>query len=786
MNGASRFPVRSKPGGATCGFTAMTFLDRTREKALDREPGHFPYWLGTVRTGTFCPHGMNTEVLCGITLTFAVHALPGRSFGHVRMTAPGHSSSLTMAHSAPRSGQRVKLARNWANSLGGTAYIPLEIAQFAVRLENVVDRLADAVLADRFVPDDVRAAGAALVRWGCTGVDSLQVTMEVLGRGLLALPDLPGPARSAERVVLVLGSLASGYTEELRLVTMEQQESMSQALLRSLCESRQRLRAIEARFDDVVANSTNGIVLTDEHGAFLRTNEELGEILGYSRAEMAGLALFDLVRPEEAELLRDGYAKLLGGTALRVQSEQRLLRKDGDSAWATLTVTAPLPDDPECRFVVVVEDRTELNLLHGQLNHQALHDMLTRLPNRQYFTTSLERVLRHAAPSTGITLYLLDLDAFSLITHGLGRRVGDLLLESVAHRLEALFDGEDAMVARFGADEFAVLVENSPTTPDAVSTVRRINEELSEPVYVDGHGIASPASIGVVDRPPAGMDAAALLEAAEMTLARAKHNGRTQWALFDPHQDSRDREVFGLAVALPGAWENGELSVVHRPLVRLDGGGVVGLDALLSWDHPHRGRLPHERCAELAEETGLILPLGSWLLGSACGDAQNRRAEPGDDRPLHVGLTPNQSSDPDLLSRVLSVLDHTGLAADRLWLGMPAAALSRDGGEAAENLRLLASAGVATEMLDFGTAPGDLAHLEELPVRAVRIARWMVRRQARCDREDSPVASALRGILSVVHSTGTTVIVDGVDTERQAEWWRRVGADIAQGAFTTV
>ncbi|HEX6339939.1 MAG TPA: EAL domain-containing protein [Umezawaea sp.] len=663
--------------------------------------------------------------------------------------------------------------------------MPLEFTRFRVMLEDVVDELADAVMAERFTPEAVQAHGAALVEWGCTGTTSLQVTMEVLGRGILALPELPAPGWCAERVVLVLGSFAAGYTEALRLSTMAQQESMSQALLKTLAETRHRARAIEAEFDEVVASTTNGVVLTDRNGTFLRTNEVLGEILGYTRPEMVGLTVFDLVHEDERDALRDGYAELLGGAAPRVQSEQRLQRKDGDSAWATLTVTAPLPDDPEGRFVVVVEDRTELNLLHGQLNHQALHDMLTRLPNRQYFTTSLERVLRHASPSTGITLYHLDLDAFSLITHGLGRRAGDLLLESVARRLEALFEDEAAMVARFGADEFAVLVENSPTTPDAASTVRRINEELSEPVYVHGHGVASPASIGVVDRPSPGMGAAALLEAAEMTLARAKRNGRTQWELYDPYQDDRDREGFGLAVSLPGAWENGELSVVHQPLVRLDGGEVVGLDALLSWEHPVRGRLPHERCAELAEETGLVLPLGSWLLGSACGEAEQRRRGRGVDQPLHVGLTPNQSSDPDLLSRVLTVLDETGLPADLLWLGIPAAALSHGDGEAAENLRLLASAGVATEILDFSTSPGDLAHVEDLPVRAVRIARWMVRRQARCDREDSLVTLALRGILSVVHRTGTTVIVDGVDTERQARWWHRVGADIAQGTFTT-
>ncbi|MEO6084605.1 MAG: EAL domain-containing protein [Umezawaea sp.] len=702
------------------------------------------------------------------------------------MTAPQPSASLVEASPTTRSAQRLALARKWANSLSSTAFIPLDNTQFRELLVSLLDRLVDAALAKRCAYASVHADGALLVRSGCTGAESLQVTMDVLGRGLPSLPELHGTARGGEPVVLVLGALATGYSEELRLLTMEQQESMCRALLKSLTESRQRLWEVQAEFDDVVDNSSNGVVLVDRCGAFVRANDVLGEILGYTGSEMAGLTLFDLIRPEEEVLFRESFAKLLTGVARRVQSEQRLLRKDGDNAWVTLTVTAPQPEDPESRFVVVVEDRTELNLLHGQLNHQALHDMLTRLPNRQYFSTSLERVARHAAPTTGITLYYLDLDAFSLITHGLGRRVGDLLLDSVAHRLEALFEGEEAMVARFGADEFAVLVENSPTTPDALSTVRRINEELSEPVYVDGYGVASPASIGVVDRPPAGMGAAALLEAAEMTLARAKRNGRTQWELFDPYQDARDREMFGLAVALPGAWENGELSVVHRPLVRLNGGEVVGLDALLSWEHPSRGRLPHERCAQLAEETGLILPLGSWLLGSACGEAESRRTGLGDDQPLHVGLTPNQSSDPDLLSRVLTVLGDTGLPADRLWLGIPAAALSQDNGEAAENLRLLASAGVATEILDFSTSPGDLAHLEDLPVRAVRIARWMVRRQARCDREDSLVTLALRGILAVVHRTGTTVIVDGVDTEQQAEWWRNVGADIARGEFTTV
>jgi diguanylate cyclase (GGDEF)-like protein/PAS domain S-box-containing protein len=696
------------------------------------------------------------------------------------MTVPAPENRLPSQPSVTRSHQRVKLARKWANLISSTEYVSLQRAEFEEQLENLVDGLVDALRAEPFTPDAAVQHGARLVEFGCTGPSSLQRSLDVLGRGLLALPELVGIARFTEKVVLLIGALAAGYTEAIRFATLSQQETMSQSLLKALNDAHRNGRVLEAELEHMMSNSANGIAFTERDGRFIRPTDRFAEIVGYTVDELLGLTLFDLARPEDTAELHGAYDMLLDGSAHQVQHEQMLLSKDGVGAWVSLTLSAPRPGGAADQFLTVLEDRTELHLLHGQLNHQALHDMLTRLPNRQYFTSNLERTLRHADPAFGVTLYHLDLDAFSLITHGLDRRAGDLLLEHVAQRLQILFAGEKAMVARFGADEFAVLVENSPGTPDAVTTVRRINEELSEPMYVDGHGIASPASIGVVDRPPAGLSAAALLEAAEMTLARAKRHGRTQWALYDPFEDARDRESFGLAASLPGAWENGQLSVVHRPLVRLGEDRVVGLDALLSWDHPEHGRLAHERCAELAEQTGLVAPLGGWLLRSACEQA----GEDDHGLPLHVGLTPNQASDPDLMGQVLGILNDTGLAPGRLWLGVPASALAT-AGEAADNVRLLAAAGVESEIHEFGTAAGDFAHLEDLPVRAVRIAGWLVRRQAERGDQESLVTSALREVLAIVHRAGATVIVDGVDSAEQARWWRHVGADLAQGEFFT-
>jgi len=669
----------------------------------------------------------------------------------------------------------VKLARKWANLISSTEYLLLQRAEFEEQLENLVDRLVDALRAEPFAADTAIQHGARLVEFGCTGPASLQQSLDVLGRGLLALPELVGISRFAEKVVLLLGALAAGYTEAIRFATLSQQETMSQALLKALNDAHRNGRALQAQLEHVVSNSANGIALTEPDGRFVGPNARFAEILDCTVEQLLDLNLFDLVHPEDRTALVDAYALLREGKAHQIHSEQRLRRADGERAWVTLTLSAPRPDGDREQFLTVVEDRTELHLLHRQLNHQALHDMLTRLPNRQYFTTHLERTLRHADPAHGVTLYHLDLDAFSLITHGLGRRAGDQVLERVAQRLRNLFATEKAMVARFGADEFAVLVENTADTPDAVTTVRRINEELSEPMYVDGHGVAAPASIGVVDRPQRDVEAATLLDAAELTLARAKRGGPAQWAMHDRFEDVRDREGFSLAASLPGAWETGQFTVVRKPLVRLDGDRLVGFDALMRWDHPEHGSLPHERCAELAERTGLVMALGSWLLSSACGPDEHDH-----DLPLHVALTPNQASDPDLVGQVLGILNDTGLSPGRLWLGVPASALATEG-EAADNLRLLAAAGVESEMREFNAAAADLANLEDLPVRAVRIAGWVVRRMAAPADRDCLVATALRDVLAIVRRTGASVIVDGIDTAEQARWWQGIGADVAQG-----
>jgi diguanylate cyclase (GGDEF)-like protein/PAS domain S-box-containing protein len=648
--------------------------------------------------------------------------------------------------------------------------VPLLQDELESQLLELLDGVVNALRSEPFSTVVAKDVITRLEAMNCLGAESLRSTVDVLGKSLISQQELGDVERLTEKVIALIGTIAADYADAIRAETFTQQENINRALLKAVQDARWNLKI----FDEVATCSSSGIVISGLNGELVRANDAFGQIVEYTLTELTERSLFDLIHPAEAPGLREAYESMLEGEHERIRHGQRLVRKDGEVARVSLSATVLRDGNGQpSHFVTVVEDGTELNLLQNELRRQALHDMLTGLPNRQFFTTHMEGVLRRADPVTGVTLYHLDLDAFSLIIGGLGRQVADLLLITVAERLQSVVAGEKAMVARFDGDEFAILVENSPTTPDPLTVVSMINEELSEPVYIGDHGVAATASIGVVHRPPPGMDPAALLGASGTTLRRAKSNGRRQWELFHPDQHESDRRAFSLAAEMPGAWERGELGVTYRPIARLRDKQVVGMEAILRWDHPVRGLVCGEKCLELAEETGLIITLGQWLLRTACEQQRWDRSV-----PLSVNLTAHQSSDADLVGDVGRALKDTGVSPDRLWLGMPVAALLAGRGEAMDNLRLLTENGVQAVALDFGAVAGDLVCVEDLSLRAVRIARWLVQREP---VPGSPVTHTLLDVSRLVHLSGAEVIVDGVDTEEQLQWWRAAGADLAQG-----
>lgn len=670
---------------------------------------------------------------------------------------------------------RSLLARKWAYLLSGVTVVSLSREELDEELRGLLDTLCESLCRPSADTVPAERIGARLVALGYVGEPGLRCTLDVLGKGLPALPELREADRATERIVPALGALSCGFLLAHERSVLDQQEIMHLSLLKAVRDAQWNLKQSEARFDEVVTSSASGIAVVALDGRIVRANAALAEMLGHPSGELTGSVLYDVVHPESVDVLRDAMLALLDGGKDRIRQTQRLLRRDGDVVRISLTASLLRDaDDQPAHFVVVIEDGTELMLLQGELSRQALHDVLTGLPNRQYFGTHLEAALRRADPAYGVTLFHVDLDAFGMVCNSLGRRVGEQLLVHFAQRLKAVMARENAMIARFHSDEFGILVENTATTPDIDTIVRAINDELAEPFFVDGHGLALSASAGVVHRPAKGIDPVELLRQADQTLRRAKARRRGQWKMFDRDADTHDRQTQARAVGMAGAWEHGEIGVRYRPVARLDG-GLAGVEARLHWDRPDDVALSHEHCVELAESTGLILPLGDWLLRAAGRQGAWWRQRAGFGLPMVAGLTGHQVSDDALGTRVTRLLADTGLPPEQLMVGVPVGALPVSG--VIENVTVLADLGVRVMLDEFGLGPDDLRAVEDLPVDIVRVDRRLAEWQAWSD------STFLGALVPLVRQVGATLVVDGIHAGEQAEWWRTAGAELATGDY---
>lgn len=337
---------------------------------------------------------------------------------------------------------RMTLARKWSYRLLGAVTIPLGREDLDAELGTRLDALCSMLHEEPFATAPIEAAGAELATLGHLGKFGLRCTTEVLGPGLLALPEFQPVERYAERIALAMGALGTGFTGANAESVLAQQESMQRSLLKAVRDANWNLKESEARFNEVVSSSTNGVLIVDLDGRLLTVNAAIGHILGSTSDELTGTPLLDLIEPGFTDMLREAMTDLAAGATERVRQSQRLLRKDGDFARVTLTASLLRgADDEPIHFVVVVEDGTELELLQSELQRQSLHDALTGLPNRQFFTTQLEIALRKADPEHGITVFHLDLDAFGMVSDTFGGRVAERLLKHVTQRLKALLAG---------------------------------------------------------------------------------------------------------------------------------------------------------------------------------------------------------------------------------------------------------------------------------------------------------------------------------------------------------
>jgi diguanylate cyclase len=420
----------------------------------------------------------------------------------------------------------------------------------------------------------------------------------------------------------------------------------------------------------------------------------------------------------------------------------------------------------------------------ARFRYAALHDPLTGMPNRALLTGRLDEIFRSAGPDARLALCFIDLDSFKAVNDRLGHHVGDKLLVAVAGRLDLLARSLDQVAARVGGDEFVLLIEGTVGPEDAVKAAEAALEVLSEPFRIDGDEFAMTASIGIVERAVAETDPTELIRAADITLHWAKADGKARWSLFDPARNERQVARYALRAAMPAALDRDEFTLVYQPIVGLAGGTLDGVEALARWRHPDLGLLRPDRFIPLAEDSGLIVPLGLRLMEKACAQTARWWRDFGDAPYVSVNLAVAQMRHPRLLADVAGVLERTGLPAHKLQLELTESAVMGDDPETLVRLHDLAELGVRLAIDDFGTGYSNVANLRALPVHGLKLAGQFVADLRRSEPgEPLTEAGFLRILVYLGHTYGLTVTAEGVETAQQMEILKAVGCEAGQGYF---
>ncbi|MHB8576186.1 MAG: putative bifunctional diguanylate cyclase/phosphodiesterase [Dehalococcoidia bacterium] len=538
------------------------------------------------------------------------------------------------------------------------------------------------------------------------------------------------------------------------------------------------IRASEERFRSLLQNASDLMAVLDADGTLRYVSPSVERLLGYGVAALTGTRLFELVHPDDRVRVLAFHAEQLATPPVSVPIEFQC--RDQDGGWHHLEASfTNLLRDPSVGGVVVnARDVTERVRFQERLSHQAFHDPLTGLPNRALFMDRLDHALarnsRHFHP-TGVLF--LDLDRFKVINDSLGHAAGDALLAEVGRRFGGCLRSGDS-VARLGGDEFAVLLEDVCNERDATEVADRILACMRDPVAANGGEIFVGVSIGIALSTPQHARPTDLLQEADLALYWAKGLGRGCYAVFDPIMSANVAERLDLETELRRALERGELRLYFQPIVSLASQRLTEVEALVRWEHPVRGLIEPAQFIPLAEETGLIVPLGHWVLREACLQAARWTAEfPALKLVIGVNLSARQFCHPTLVEDVAAILAETGADPRLLKLELTESAVMDDAVRAIQTLERLREMGVLLAIDDFGMGYSSLSYLKRLPVTTLKIDRSFIDGLA-TDSHDSAI---VRSIVALAKSLGLQVTGEGIETTEQLTCLQALGCEQGQG-----
>ncbi|HSK82395.1 MAG TPA: EAL domain-containing protein [Rubrobacter sp.] len=525
------------------------------------------------------------------------------------------------------------------------------------------------------------------------------------------------------------------------------------------------------------------IIATDLEGKVLYWNRAAEELYGWSSEEALGRRLRDLTLSEELLDQAEVVASYL--RAGRTWSGETLLRRKDGSYVSVLGTATPFFDDRGnlAGMIGVSTDISERKALQEELERQASHDPLTGLYNRRVFVDRLGQALLRTRRknSTKVGVLFMDMDRFKTINDSLGHEAGDRLLVTVVERFKQHLRTEDVL-ARFGGDEFAVLLETVENPSEVIRVAQRIAECLREPFTVDDHQVSASTSVGItLGTAHANDDPEGMLRKADVAMYRAKEQGPGSYAVFDPAMQTRAQERLKLEAELRRALEQGEFVLYYQPEVSLHNGSMVGFEALLRWQHPERGLLKPSAFVPFAEETDLITPIGRWVLEEACRQAKRWEEEhlPAPPATMQVNLSARQLARRGLPQTVEEALRRADLDAHALALDITETVLIGASEHNAQAIEALKKMGIRLYLDDFGTGYSSLSYLKLLPVDRVKVDRTFVKGLG----GNATDTALVRMIIELCHTLGIEVLAEGVETSDQAALLRDMGCDLGQGYY---
>ena len=526
----------------------------------------------------------------------------------------------------------------------------------------------------------------------------------------------------------------------------------------------------EQRFHALVEQSSDSLAILEADSTVRYQSASIERIFGYRPELLIGRRLVAMIGPRSGALVAAAIDEVLGRPYATTVREIPLPHADGIERPAEMTVTNLL-DDPYVRGLVLnTRDISDAHELQDRLRHEAHHDALTGLANRALFRERLAAAVRRRTCREHVAILFLDLDGFKEVNDSLGHATGDQLLVQVAGRLRAVVP-EPQLVARLGGDEFAVVVESPDARPDAEALAARVLAALDTPFEVDGRELHVGAGIGVASAGDAG-DIEQLQRNADLAMYQAKAAGGGVFAAYDPGMHDALMTRVRLAGDLRLALERGEFLLHYQPTVDLRTGAIAGFEALVRWQHPTRGMVPPVEFIGVAESTGLIVPLGRWVLAQAC-----RQSVAWGGVRMAVNVSVRQFEAGDLAATVAAVLAETGMPADRLCLEMTESVLITDTDENLHRIVGLKALGVMLAMDDFGTGYSSLAYLRRFPMDVLKIDRSFVDRLGGAAEDEALV----RTIVRLGQRFGMTTVAEGIEDAAQLAVLRGMGCDYAQG-----